>query len=154
MPGSSSDASSFHHTRQRFDDRERNHPDDRVAERLRGNCLPRRREAAQPEHHVESHEQCLVRRRRPDERHKPRQRRGDDELLPDRADDKSHDRLCQPADTEHTGRELVLNQPGDAAGQHAAHRTAGQRDVDHGHQHEIDRRRAADDETGQRGLQR
>ena len=59
----------------------------------------------QPEHHVQPHEHRRVHRCRRHEHHQPRQRRGHDELLPDRPGEKPDDRLRQPADADDAARQ-------------------------------------------------
>ncbi len=96
---------------------------------------------------------CSDRRRQ--EHHEARQRRGDDELLADDARPRtrrstSPARRCRSTPLESASWMMPATLPG----QHPAHRTGRQRDVDHDDEHQIERRGAADQETRQRRLQR
>src|SRR5688572_32178311 len=71
----------LHEYRQPFDDRERDHADGRVPERLAQDGRPGRRKRPQSEEHVQPHEHGRVSGGRGQEHHKSRQRRGHDELL-------------------------------------------------------------------------
>jgi hypothetical protein len=86
--------------------------------------------------------------------HKPRQRRGHDELLANHPDEEPDNRLRQPPDADHPARERVLDDPGQASREHPGGRTARERYVHNDDQYQVQRRRAADKKTRQGRLQR
>ena len=83
-----------------------------------------------------------------------RQRRGHDELLPDYTRQEAHERLGEAADANHSARQRILDDAGDAASQHAGPRAGRQRNIDDDDQHQIDGGRATNHEPREGRLQR
>ena len=96
-------------------------------------------------------------------------RPGDDELAADNPGEKPDDRLGQAADADDAargdharadgdaaasgGRQRVLRQAGNRARHQPRRGPAAQRDVDDGHEHEVDQLRAGGQKACKRGLQ-
>src|SRR5688572_5350647 len=154
LPSPPSRTPAFDDTRKRLDDSKRHDPDERVAQRLCRQRLPRRRKHSNIQPVIQPHEHGSMEDRRRDEDDQTRQGGGHDELLPERTGQKPDDGLGEPADADHTARQRVLNQARDAAGEHPPDRTNRQCHSDHRHQDEIDGRGAPDHESRERGLQR